>query len=101
MSLTIAPTIRTLHPTRAPVVVGRAFLRDGLPLVAVPRDWSDEFAARVAQALNSATARHLHDACFDGPAFDLELYAAALSLANLAMPEDPPRARPVKHALDS
>lgn len=86
MPLTIAPTIRTLHPSRQPVVVGRAFMRDGLPLVAVPRDWSDEFAQRVANVLTTARPHQIHDACFEDTAFDLELYAASLSLAYLATP---------------
>ena len=81
--LTLATQTRQFHPGRPPVIVGRAFLRAGQAVAAVPADWSDDLARRVAHVLSTARPDELHEACFDGPAFDIELYASVLALANL------------------
>ncbi|MFM2053913.1 MAG: hypothetical protein RL456_1950 [Pseudomonadota bacterium] len=84
MALTVAPTIRVVSPARPPIVIGRAFLRDGRPVATVPADWPDALAHRVAMVLNTVPGHDFHEACIEAGAFDLELYASVLSVANLA-----------------
>ena len=61
----------------------RMFFSGNAALIAVPTDWSSDFAEKAAAVASSTDFDGLHAACCGIDDFDAELYSAAHSLLTL------------------